>query len=241
MVSALSLVVAGIVYFQNDGGSGDLSVAAVSMNKIIEISAINAAPSDTVNFPQKTAPVDISLKNNGATPVTITEIRGDVAFYEALQECYAKGAGPGVVTASYALAIPVTDGTSPEVTQRSISAAADFVVGAGSVGRMEVTIGPDKQVAGRPTPNIMAVEITLVSDSGHQLKAGTATTVTMYWNVESIIEDRTYYSPSTTAFGQAKNLTECNRSNAAVIQRAIDMSTVHAPILDRLLPVYQQK
>ncbi|WP_155820963.1 hypothetical protein [Gordonia hirsuta] len=238
VVSALSLVVASWVYFGGGPGTtnGGLEVAAVSMDSVVEIPATTRSTATRgenapISTPQKTVPVDITLKNTCSMPIIVKEIRGEVLHFAELPDCGRFGGGPAVLSASFGLVIPTTfrdDARKPTTTQ--IAMPADFVVEPGSVGRMEVTFGPETQNSSFVKPNIMAVKISLVPDVGEPLLIGTAGGVSQVQDVVHMAEHESYFARPQPA--------DCNRANLREVLKVTRSSDVRSPYLTQMEKIY---
>ncbi|WP_448221916.1 hypothetical protein [Gordonia iterans] len=234
VVSALSLVVAGIVYFEGEDSSSGLTIAAVTMERPAMIGTVRT--SNGGGFDVQTAPVDISIKNTSDAPVRIREIRGEVIYFQILAVCKMGGAS-GAITASYSLTIPTKSERAPggeyrtAVADRQVNRHIDFTVKSSSLDRMEISFGPDRQ--GGDAPPIVALNISLVTADGKVLDVGTAAGGPYQGEVDvQKIWRKDFYG---------KDGEDCARQNADAVQHAIDMSTVHSPQLTELVSIYRNE
>ena len=235
-VSTLSVIAAGVGYWATRGTPGDLETAAVTMSNLEQIDGFVKSTAtgsdDGSDFPTETAPVDVTVKNSGDAPITITEIRGEVIEFEYLEDCGTFGGGPAQLTASYSLQIPTNAGEGAseiEATANEVTAPADFTVQPDSVDRLQISFGPDKQNISFTRPILMAVKLTLVGENGESLDIGTAANASTSGTVDHIVE----YRDSFVGKG------ECNRENLAKVNKVVDASSMHSPLIDRLKPVYE--
>lgn len=240
VVGALSLVVALVAMNTSRQDQGDLVVASVSMDNISEIngtvdstvSTVSTAQ-EPIDSPQKTAPVDITIKNNSNQPATINEIRGEVLQFSDLPDCGRFGGGPAQLTASYGLIIPTQrnpDSGGVESSASRISTQTDFTIPANSVGRMEVTFGPDIQNISHARPKVMAIRITLIPENGLPLEVGTAGGVTTSGIVDHIVRNESDFAGKS----------ECNSANLAELTKMNQLADVRSPLLDQLSGVYER-
>ena len=216
----------------------DLEVAALALGTPEQIDGVNfsSIPGDP-EYPAEfdVTPVDITLKNNGGAPSVITQVNAEVLFSTTLQDCTKSGAGPAAIRANYALQFPV-DRQTDELKPGSVSTAMQFEVKPGSVDRMQVTVGPERQ-SGNPYPTVLAVKISLVHDGSQKLDVGAVALPALPEKLDQQIHGLRvsggYVNEPDDPVCAAKNLTK--------LDELYTIEAVRAPSLDQLREKYQQR
>lgn len=234
-MGALALVLTGVTILRDGESAGHVVLGAVTMDTRVTIDAtvgsivVGADPPE--DFPQEVVPIDVTLKNTGGSPVTVTEIRGEVLYFSEFDDCAGFGGGPAELTASYSLKVPVAfdDGTGyVTLVEKSLVKKIDFTVDAASVDRMEITFGPDQQQISFVKPNVMAIRIGLALDNGSVLDVGTVAGVTQASDVKHMKENESMFSRDS----------ECNRDNLGKLGDIDRIATVKSPLLADMRAIY---
>ncbi|WP_024332590.1 hypothetical protein [Gordonia hirsuta] len=141
-----------------------LEVEKLSFDDPSSIDAVTFMTSDkTSTSPMTTqaTPVDITLRNNGDTPIKIVRIETTVLEAKTVS-CNRQGGGM-VVSAFYSVKIPYNPWTM-ELSSDTVSSDVDFTVKPKSGDRMVVTIGPEESGNGKAI--VVAVSLKLIPESG---------------------------------------------------------------------------
>lgn len=206
----------------------ELEVSILTVDSPEEIEGVVIYPDNSQQSINLTAsPVDITLKNNGDRPSLITEANAEVLFHSQLQDCTAGVGSPrqGRLSAAYSIKLPTAENKATgELATTSTSMR--FEVKPGSVDRMRLTLGPDKQAYATNYPLAMAVHITLVHDGSETLDVGTVAFATTGESVQTQIRD-----------GENP---DCAAANLEILDNLYKIQAYRAPDLDRMRKRFQQ-
>lgn len=170
VVTALTLVVAGVSYLQGQGGSGKLEIAAVTIESPKPIAASNITIGTLEETPRSgyaATPIDITVKNDGGVPVHITRVTAE-PLYSSKFTCDLRGGGLSV-TAEYSLTMPTKFANGVAVSSEEVSATVDYLVKPRSLDRMTVTVGPDDKI-GSWLPFVFVSTLQFETDDGRILR-----------------------------------------------------------------------
>lgn len=225
VISVIQLVVPA------PGSGPGLEVAALAIGDPEQIDAVSgtAIPNDTYPGdprPMDVTPVDITLKNNGNKDSVVNKAEAELLYAASLHDCTMSGAGPAQVTANYALTFPMSSqGYDFGDLGKTASENTEFVVRAGSVDRMQLTVGPEKQ-SGNHYPTVLAFRVWLYHDGDSRLDVGTVALAASTKEVDAQING-------------AKSAS-CAQESLVELDKLYAVADVRSPELDRLREKYDQ-
>ncbi|WP_040694395.1 hypothetical protein [Nocardia vinacea] len=164
-------------------------------------------------------PVDITLKNTGNAPAVIVRADVEFTYVETLFNC--TGSGPGLVTANYDITFP----SPPDTPARPFSKSHGmrFIIEAGKVDRLTLTLGPDKQP--EVTSLVIGAHITLVFDDDSRFDVG---------NVALLTTSGT--GAERFSIGSPPNSSQlpCQQKNASVLDRLYQIPATRSAEIEQL-------
>lgn len=231
VAAVLSLVVAGVSYLQSQNRSGQLEVAAVTIENVTELQGANfditgSNPDSPMNV--GAMPIDVTLKNNGNASVSIAKIEAElVSQVGKVKDCTTVGAGPAAIKAEYAVRLPY-DANTGEVRKQPVLAETDFKIDPGRVERLAVTVGPGEQTW--YSALLLEVRLRLIQDDGTEIDLPKVVLITPQSHVEGYIEhskDSDYLSRS------------CLDESIATLDQALSIDGVHSTSIAELREAYE--
>lgn len=164
------------IYQATRDDPADLEIAMTSIGGPLDVPAIGIDLASNSAAPQipvgifRASPIDITLRNTGGEPTLISSVIVDVEHFERLSDCTTSGAGPAGVSAEYTVRLPEASvGTGPALGE--VNHDVRFEVKAGSVDRMQLTVGPEVEGLGN-YPYVLGLKVSLIESGGKRLDAG---------------------------------------------------------------------
>jgi len=234
LVGVLTLVVAGVGYFQSTNKPGGLEVSAVTVENVIELSGaqVDATGYTSEQFAMDVGatPVDVTLKNNGKNALTIKKIEAQLIKEVSNRDSYVKncafsGGGPAAITAEYTLSLPVD--SNGQLTRQPAFTDTEFKIEPGDVERLSVTIGPGEDSF--YSLRIIEVGLRLVQDDNEEVSLPNIVLITPQNHVQEAIEmanSRDMYR-------------NCLETSIATLDDALKVDGVHSASLAELRDAYQ--
>ena len=234
LVGVLAIVIA---FLQMGGGakSGGLEVADMTFGNPTPIDAMAGAEGmEQGQVAGAATPLDIALKNTGGAVVHITRIETEVSEVKIV-DCSMQGGGT-TISASYGVKVPVTGYTAGQLVSSDalaadpivVSTPVDYTIKPGSVDRMEVTVGPEKNFNGDPVA--VAVQMRLVPDQGEPIQLASIA-LSQPALVEAWIPRQSHFTGSMYE--------SCWKNTADFLDRVFDETDFQSPDLVRLRDTVQ--
>ncbi|QZA06316.1 hypothetical protein K3U94_14900 [Mycolicibacter heraklionensis] len=234
LAGVLTLVVAGVGYFQSANKAGGLEVSAVTVENVIELSGaeFDATGHSSERFVMDVGatPVDVTLKNNGRAALTIKKIQAQLINEVSKRDSYVKncafsGGGPAAITAEYALSLPVD--SSGELTKQPALTDTEFKIEPGSVERLSVTIGPGEDSF--YSLRVIEVGLRLIQDDNQEVNLPNIVLITPQNHVQEAIE----------MANSGDMYRKCLETSIATLDDALKIDGVHSAALTELRDAYQ--
>ncbi|WP_024332497.1 hypothetical protein [Gordonia hirsuta] len=169
VVTALAVIVALFAWSRPGAGpTGRVQLAAATLGPVIELTGERGGPGAGPPQSQEVGavPIDVTLKNTGDQPVRVTSINVDLLQGDRIRQCHAAGAGPGRITASYSVRLPI--GPDYQLKLGPVTAPAEFTVAPQQTDRMVITVGPESQ--SHLFVDLIAFRINLGLDDGSRVE-----------------------------------------------------------------------
>lgn len=191
----------------------DVSIVGFAITNQTKVPYVARSPSGRIRETGKNAAAGavITLRNSGQVSALLVKVKIEVLALLSMEGCW--GAGGVETTAEYDIQVP--DDIVSQAPPRYVEKQINFQVEGQKVDQLAITIGPTIEHDGR-WPNIYAVDIWLMEQSGEEIGVGRAVLVDAGYS-DGIVK----YASSPE--GHFDGVSSCISKNVILLDRALGM------------------